>query len=434
MNYANQASLTLDEQVGKKVSFVSGLSIPFSLPAGLPEEVKAELIGYRFFIPAKEFADYEELVRERLTSALMNSHGLIIMPTEKCNFRCTYCYEDFLRGRMPDENADALSKAIARIASTADDFSLSFFGGEPLLCSDLVLRFSGEAFEIMNRRGLPYSAGIATNGYLLDRELFEDLLDVGVVSYQITIDGSREIHDKQRLTASGQSTFERIIGNINMMADVDADFWCVVRCNVKRQDYQHVLSLFGEGDLARIREDKRFLVDVHEIWASDGFEFVHHEEDAGCFSALGQQMDFYSLNKELETLGFATTTYSERVQGALGNACYAGKPNWFVVGPNLSLYKCTVVFNREENKLGHIGEDGTLIFDELKNRLWTGSNALTDKGCSSCHYRIPCGGIACPLTRFTEGSKVCPDIKQPANLQSWANAVATKEQHREDSV
>ena len=26
---------------------------------------------------------------------------LIIMPTEQCNFRCTYCYEDFKIGKMP---------------------------------------------------------------------------------------------------------------------------------------------------------------------------------------------------------------------------------------------------------------------------------------------------------------------------------------------
>ena len=27
---------------------------------------------------------------------------LIILPTEKCNFRCTYCYEDFELGKMPE--------------------------------------------------------------------------------------------------------------------------------------------------------------------------------------------------------------------------------------------------------------------------------------------------------------------------------------------
>lgn len=27
---------------------------------------------------------------------------LIILPTERCNFRCSYCYEDFMIGKMKE--------------------------------------------------------------------------------------------------------------------------------------------------------------------------------------------------------------------------------------------------------------------------------------------------------------------------------------------
>ncbi len=37
----------------------------------------------------------------RIARFLTNHHlGLILMPTEQCNFRCTYCYEDFAIGKM----------------------------------------------------------------------------------------------------------------------------------------------------------------------------------------------------------------------------------------------------------------------------------------------------------------------------------------------
>jgi len=39
-----------------------------------------------------------ELVNSLRTDRLQ----LILLPTEQCNFRCTYCYEDFAIGRMSD--------------------------------------------------------------------------------------------------------------------------------------------------------------------------------------------------------------------------------------------------------------------------------------------------------------------------------------------
>ncbi|PPU93786.1 hypothetical protein XalbCFBP2523_04890 [Xanthomonas albilineans] len=39
----------------------------------------------------------ETIVAEALSPSIFS---LILLPTEKCNFRCTYCYEDFATGRM----------------------------------------------------------------------------------------------------------------------------------------------------------------------------------------------------------------------------------------------------------------------------------------------------------------------------------------------
>ncbi|HVR98040.1 MAG TPA: radical SAM protein, partial [Thermoanaerobaculia bacterium] len=78
---------------------------------------------------------------------------LIILPTEKCNFRCTYCYEDFAVGRMKPVIVESVKELIRRRAGDLDTLCLSWFGGEPLLARDIVLDVSTFAAELA--RGYP---------------------------------------------------------------------------------------------------------------------------------------------------------------------------------------------------------------------------------------------------------------------------------------
>jgi uncharacterized protein len=125
------------------------------------------------------------------------------------------------------------------------------------------------------------------------------------------------------------------------------------------------------------------------------------------------------MSRELAAHGF-TTPYSRSDTRALAGACYAGKPNWYVIGSDLTLYKCTVVFDLEENKLGRVNPDGTFSIDEGKALLWTGSNALSDPSCGTCHLRVPCAGVSCPLSRFSRGHKQCHDVKTMAGMTEWS--------------
>lgn len=419
-NFANGTITELDAAEGRLLSQISGLSFAFRIPTGVPPALVEQLSRRKVLLPPGEVADYEEGIRASIGRALERTHGLIIMPTGKCNFRCTYCYETFEQGRMSAASCDALSKAIDRIAGSAERFGLGFFGGEPLMCSDLVLRFSRQAFRSLAGRGLPYAAGISTNASFLTPELFEQLLDAGVISYQITIDGDRALHDRQRVTMRGAPTFDRIVGHLKHMSELKGDFGCAVRCNSRPEDMPRVMALFEGDDLKFLRGDPRFMVDLHTIWSSDRKEVVDGESaDSGCGSDITRPLDIYFYNRELEARGFRTSAYGYPT-APLSAACYAGKPNWFVVGPDLTLYKCTVVFDRDDNRVGKVLPDGTFELDEAKNELWTGSNARTDTSCGTCHLRVPCSGLACPLTRFTQGHKGCPDHKSIDRLRAWS--------------
>src|ERR1700753_1885199 len=104
---------------------------------------------------------------------------LIILPTEKCNFRCTYCYEDFAIGRMRPQVQRSLMLFISKSVPRLKHLSLSWFGGEPLLARDIVLQVSAHAQREAKAAGLTsFGGSLTTNASLLTKDIFEKLLAV----------------------------------------------------------------------------------------------------------------------------------------------------------------------------------------------------------------------------------------------------------------
>ena len=67
---------------------------------------------------------------------------LIILPTEQCNFRCKYCYEDFKVGKMAKFCVEGINKLISQRLPNTSNLTISWFGGEPLLALDIISNIS----------------------------------------------------------------------------------------------------------------------------------------------------------------------------------------------------------------------------------------------------------------------------------------------------
>ena len=65
-------------------------------------------------------ADTDELLRARQQQVTAFFRDdvlhLILFSTEQCNFRCTYCYEKFLHGRMKPEVIEGVKRLVTRRA------------------------------------------------------------------------------------------------------------------------------------------------------------------------------------------------------------------------------------------------------------------------------------------------------------------------------
>ncbi|HHY33972.1 MAG TPA: 4Fe-4S cluster-binding domain-containing protein, partial [Firmicutes bacterium] len=84
--------------------------------------------------------------------------GLTIAPTLDCNFNCPYCYEEQRSSRMTDEVKQHLCRYVAQIVKVARSFQVTWYGGEPLLCPDVIEELSKEFLKACEENHCAYHA------------------------------------------------------------------------------------------------------------------------------------------------------------------------------------------------------------------------------------------------------------------------------------
>src|SRR6266851_4736219 len=77
--------------------------------------------------------------------------SLILLPTERCNFRCTYCYEKFKQGGMRNEVVQGVKSLLSRRIPTLHTLNISWFGGEPLLSLPIIEDLSHHIVDSINQ-------------------------------------------------------------------------------------------------------------------------------------------------------------------------------------------------------------------------------------------------------------------------------------------
>jgi uncharacterized protein len=363
------------------------------------DPVLAELVRQGFFVPA----DIDEPTRALDLVARERNHGthFIILPHEDCNFRCTYCYESFARGRMPPEIVEGLKTMVARRMPEIRMLNIGWFGGEPCLARDIIYDLSDHFQALCSEAGVPYRAAITTNGFFLDADTVDRLLDAGIKHFQITIDGSEEAHDTVRKLRGGQPTYRRIFENLVGMTRNDRDFSVAVRVNFNPLTIATIEDFLEEAR-PHLAADSRFFLDFHAVgrWGGPNDTTMAVVEERSAAEAR------LHLTKRSACHGFSAASVLDSLKPH-GAACYAGKASSMVIGSDGTVYKCTVAFEDERNHVGRLHSDGTLEIDPDKWRMWTEPTSASGK-CGSCSFSAACQSRACPLAAIESGEPPCP--------------------------
>lgn len=329
---------------------------------------------------------------------------LILFSTEQCNFRCTYCYEKFLHGRMRPEVVEGVKQLVSRRAPGLKLLSISWFGGEPLHAHDIVQELSDHFTALSAEHGFKYMAHATTNGHYLTPELAPQLIESGLRDFQITLDGPQAVHDQTRKLQGGGGTFDTIWRNLLFLRASDLDFTCTLRINFSPDNYARTPEFITQlGDT--FGHDPRFQLHTHPVgrWGGEQDDLLNvYSQDDGFDLAI-------PLYEHARTCGLSMRHAN---LNPFGSTCYAARGNSFAVRTSGQVVKCTVALDDERNHVGQLHADGTLQLDQARLLPWVRDNALTDSTCQSCAIRPSCHGAACPLEKMDHGRQPCPDVKR----------------------
>jgi uncharacterized protein len=326
---------------------------------------------------------------------------LVILPTEECNFRCSYCYESFKEGKMDEDIQDRIVRYVENNVQNYNSLYVGWFGGEPLEALDVIESLSIRLIKICKDKKIGYCAGITTNGYNLTLDVFKRLKTVKVYNFQVTLDGLKKEHNEQKKHKSGSTdTFSKIVDNIRMIREnvKSGAFRLTIRTNYTRNIADNVDEYFDFlEDL--IGNDKRFGV----FWRLAGD--WGNIKDESIKEKFCNVEDYVNILKKSQERNFNMYILRYMLREG-GYACYASNPNSIVLKPNGEVLKCTCHLDDDINKIGILDSDGRLMVDYEKIKYWE-KHATVCRNTNCKTYAI-CRGKYCPYPSETEEGRRCP--------------------------
>lgn len=354
-----------------------------------------ELIRCGFLIEdAKdEFAELK--VRNRLGRYFTTSLGVTIAPTLMCNFECDYCFERNKTKAMTPETVDAVYEFLLDRLRGKTSFGITWYGGEPLLALDVIRTLTKKLVKICGLMKINFSADIISNGYLMTEEVAKELAEeLRVKSWQITIDGPPEIHDKRRPLKDGGKTYETCFSNLLKTHGFFNNV--ILRINIDKRNQKHVPKFFKAIQKAGIGD--KVNVSLAKV---DDFTEVCQGIGAYCYSAKDFAKLHIGLNEKAHELGI-DTVHPPRL---FTNYCTADCVDTFVIDSYGNVSKCWNCVGDEEKRIG------TVFSETFNDNLtkWLSLDPLEREDCVKCKYLPICMG-GCPYNAiYAKDKDNCQD-------------------------
>jgi uncharacterized protein len=323
--------------------------------------------------------DDEQIAKQNIIEKLkcksedrtQNQRMACFVITYNCNFACPYCYEKEV-GTSP-----VISKAMVDkvFLDNPNIEHISFFGGEPFINTNREII----KYIISKAPNAKYSA--ISNGYYL-LEYIDILKSIDIINIQVTIDGSKEVHNKSRCLLNGSPTYDKIMDGIK--ACVENKIPIKIRMNVSPENLSNCLEEKKRIESTDWGKDVQFelqpLFQCNSSTTKDLYEslMVNDNEDGSTENQILKKLspisDFlYNGTKLVPVLKTCDRDGLSRFYDPYGN-----------------IYNCILAVGQKQKSIGQYYPELS-----LKKKSFLTRDITTIEKCKSCANSLLCGG-GCP--------------------------------------
>lgn len=300
------------------------------------------------------------------------------LTTTRCNFQCCYCYEGDSLCTVNDsplidlETFEVIYRKLLT-SSGAKCVDFNFFGGEPLLDFAHLIGGVSVLNKVNAEKGIICSVNIVSNGYLLDQVKIKKCKEIGIHSFQITIDGTKKYHDRYRRLANGKGTYDRIITNV--LALIENELEVILNMNYCSENYLGIVE-FLETIPPAIKNNVYIKFTELKATALNSYAGGLNDKNILAYNRLYQtlkMLEFPDPDIEMSDYG----------------PCLANRKNSIIISRTGDISKCIYGIGNSSFILGNYFEDPASVEMAFRRHI---ENVLYLEKCKTCSVLPICKG------------------------------------------
>lgn len=340
-----------------------------------------------------------------------HTKALCLNIAHDCNIRCGYCFAstgDYHGGRklMPFEVARRAIDFLLETSGSRKRLEVDFFGGEPLLNSEVIKQtvfYAREKEKSYNKR---IGFTMTTNGTLLDDDMI-DFANEHMDNVVISLDGRKEVNDKMRRFTNGTGTHDDVLANAKKFVSKRGEKSYYIRGTFTANNldfYNDVFLLADEG----FRE-----ISIEPVVAEQSKNYALKEEHIDRIYKAYDVLTQKYIQYEEEGKGFKFYHFLMDLDGGpciykRVSSCGSGV-EYFAVTPDGELYPCHQFVGNEAYLMGNISEG---VKNTALQKEFSENTVYHKDKCRSCWAKFYCsGGCQANAAAFSN------DLKKPYEME-----------------